>query len=94
MSAISCMSVAGILDVQMVKDTSDGDTFYDFVQSHLIPHLMPYNGVNPHSVVILDNCSIYHCSEVVTSLKDVGVLVPTHMTLTPLRRYFLKSNHS
>lgn len=58
----------------MVTETSSGDTFYKFVQTHLIPHLMPFNGINPHSVVILDNCSIHHCSEVITSLRDVGVL--------------------
>ena len=36
-SAISCMSVNGILDD---KGTSNGDVFYDFVQTHLIPHLI------------------------------------------------------
>ncbi len=79
-SAISCMSINGILDVQMVTETSNGDTFYEFVQTHLIPHLMPFNGVNPHSIVILDNCSIHHCIEVVTSLKDIGVLVSTFLS--------------
>ena len=70
-SAISCMSICGILDVKMVTETSTGDTFYEFVQTHLIPHLLPFNGINPHSVVILDNCLIHHCSEVITSLRDV-----------------------
>ena len=53
-SAIACISVAGLLDVKTVRGTTDGDTFYDFVQTHLLPHLMPFNGVNPHSVVIED----------------------------------------
>ena len=56
-------------------DMSDGDIFYEFVQAHLIPQLMPFNGINPHSVVVMDNCSIHHCAEVVTTLRDVGVLV-------------------
>ena len=34
--------------------------FYDFVQNNLLPHMMPFNGVNPHSVVVLDNASIHH----------------------------------
>ena len=55
-TAIACMSVNGILDIKTVKGTSDGDHFYDFLQLHLIPYTMPYNGVNPHSVVVLDNC--------------------------------------
>jgi len=47
-SAISCMSVAGLLDVLTVTGTSDGDT-HAFVQTHHLPHLMPFSGVNPLS---------------------------------------------
>ena len=54
-SAIACLSVNRLLDVKTVKGTSTGDTFSDFVHTHLMPHLMPFNGVNPHSVVVLDN---------------------------------------
>ncbi len=89
------MSCAGLLDVKTVKGTSDGDEFYSFVQTHLLPHLLPYDGVNPHSIVVLDNCSIHHVSEVVKSIKDVGALLiflppyspdynPTHLTITLL----------
>ena len=45
-SAITCMSAEGILDVKTLKGTSDGDAFYDFVQSYLLPHLMPFDGKN------------------------------------------------
>jgi hypothetical protein len=62
-SAISCMSINGILDVKTIHETSDGDIFYDFVLKHLLLCLMPFNGVNPHSVVVLDNCSIHHCAD-------------------------------
>ena len=57
MSAISCISIAGLLDVETLTGTSDGDTFHSFVQTDLLPHLMPYSGINPHSVVIMDNCA-------------------------------------
>ena len=40
-SAVACMSVNGILDVKTVRGTSDRDTFYSFVQTYLLPHLMP-----------------------------------------------------
>ena len=92
-SAIACMSVEGILDVKTVKGTSNGDTFYDFVQAYLLPHLMPY-GVNPHSVVILDNCAIHHVAEVMTMLEEVGVLVhflpPYSPDLNPIEEAFSK----
>ena len=57
--AIACISMDGLLDVKIVKGTSNGDTFYDFVQENLLPHLMPFNRINSHSVVVLDNCAIY-----------------------------------
>ena len=69
MSAIACMSMAGLLDVKTFKGTSDGDQFYDFLQQHLIQYTMPYNGVNPHSVVLLDNRAI------TSTLREIGVLI-------------------
>ena len=79
--------------------TSDGNTFYNFVQTNLLPHLMPYNGINPHSVVIMDNCSIHHIPEVVKSIQDVGALAhflpPYSLDFNPFEETFsIKlSNH-
>ena len=50
-SASACISLHGLLDVKTVRGASNGDTFYDFVQENLLPHLMPFDGINPHSVV-------------------------------------------
>ena len=59
-----------------VRGTTDDNSFYKFVQEHLIQHLMPFNGVNPHSVIILNNYYlIHHIPEVVKSIEDVGALV-------------------
>ena len=44
MSAIACMSSTGLLDVKTITGTSDGDAFYDFVNTNLLPHLMSFNG--------------------------------------------------
>jgi len=50
---------------------------------------MPFNGVNPHSVVILDNCATctHHVTEVTAILRDIGVLVHAFAktTAAPLR---------
>ena len=35
-SAIVCMSSTGLLDVKTITGTSDGDTFYDFVNTNLL----------------------------------------------------------
>ena len=54
--------------------------FTTFVHDNLLQHLMPYNGINPHSVVIMDNCSIHHIPEVVKAIQDVGVFFTTLLT--------------
>ncbi len=59
----------------IVHGTTDGSTFYKFVQTHLLPHLMPFNGSNPHSVVVMDNCAIHHVDSIVKSINDVGAIV-------------------
>ena len=76
-SAISCtcMSING---VKVYKDTSNSDTFYDIVQTHLIPHLMPFNGT--HSAV--DNCSIHHCAEVASEVLEYWYIFYHHISLT------------
>lgn len=93
-SAIANISVSGLLDVDVVKGTVDGDRFYDYVQKHLLPHLMPFNGVNPHSVVVLDNCSIHHVEGVTSMIEEVGALVhflpPYSPDFNPIEETFSK----
>ena len=97
-SAIACMSTSGLLDVKIVRGTTNGDYFYDFVQTHLLPHTMPFNGVNPHSVVILDNCAIHHVNEVVHSIENVGTLVhflpPYSPDFNPIEELFSKVKYN
>ena len=41
----------------------------------LLPLLMPFNGANPKSVVIMDNALIHHVEEVVLTIRGVGAMV-------------------
>lgn len=86
-SAIACMASCGILDAKLIKGTTDGDIFYEFVKTHL-PHLMPFNGLNPHSVVVLDNCSVHHVPETTGAL--VMFLPPYSPDFNPIEEYFSK----
>ena len=52
------MSAQGILDCKIVRGTVDGVAFSTILEQYLMPHVMPFDGVNPHSVVIMDNASI------------------------------------
>ena len=55
---------------------------------------LTFNGTNPHSVILLNNCSIHHCDEVVASLRDVGTLVhflpPYSPDYNPIEEAFSK----
>jgi len=62
--------------------STNSDTFYDFVEKHL-PHLMPFNGVNPHSVIVMDNCAIQHTEGIVEIIEDVGAIVQFLPPYTP-----------
>ncbi len=93
-SAIGLMSTTTLIDCYITEGTVNGDVFYEFVQSSLLPHLMPYNGTNPNSIVILDNCSIHHVQDVVDLIHSVGALViflpPYSPDLMPIEECFNK----
>ena len=57
---MSAISLCGVLDVRVRTGTTDGEVFYNFINKNLLPHLQPFNGINQHSVVVMDNCSIHH----------------------------------
>ena len=74
LSALAFMSINGLLDVRLVRGTTNGDTFCCFVEECLLPQLQPFDGINPHSAAILDNYSIYHVSEAVKMIEEVGAI--------------------
>jgi len=74
LSCIVAMSILGIVAIKVTRDTVDGDAFYDFICVSLLPKIMPFNGINPNSVLILDNCSVHHVTEAQEALGDCGVM--------------------
>ena len=59
----------------------------------LLPNLMPFNGKNPNSVVVLDNCFVHHVG-VVESILEMGTIVhflpPYSPDVTPIELLFSK----
>ena len=88
------MTVNGILDLQIVRGSVNGDVFMDFVERVVLPNLMPFNGTNPNSVVLLDNCSVHHVEGVVDTIQEMGTIVhflpPYCPDLTPIELLFSK----
>lgn len=63
-SIILIMLIDGIHDVYITEGTVDREKFTDFMRDYLLSILLPFNNVNPYSVVIMDNASIHHVCEV------------------------------
>ena len=91
-SAIAALSCRGIVDVSITNQSVDGEKFYDFVRGCLIPNMLPFDGTNPTSVVIMDNCSIHHVLAVNQLLEDAGIvsiyLPPYSPDLNPIEEAF------
>ena len=73
--AVAFMSTTGVLDCKITHQTINGDLFYNIVQGTLLPHLMPYDGFNPHSIIVMDNPSIHHCQGISDMINGVGALL-------------------
>jgi len=70
----------------------NGSVFYDFVRGTLIPNMQFYDGENPNSIVIMDNCSIHHVQEVEDVIQQSGILLlflpPYSPDLNPVEEAF------
>ena len=69
-SAIPVVSAEGVHDVYITQGNMNGERFAKFVQECVLPILMPFNGSNPRSVVIMDNASIHLCPNSVLHLSE------------------------
>lgn len=48
--------------------------FEDLIRTTFLPLplLMPFNGINSHEVVIMDDASIYHTEKIIDMVQGVG----------------------
>ena len=93
-SAIVGMSSSKIIDFHIVSGSVTAETFDHFVIDALLPHLQPFNGINPHSVIVLDNASIHHSSDALALTEKAGSVVqflpPYSPDFNPIEEAFSK----
>ena len=93
-SAVAAISADGVVSADFTHDTMNADFFFDSIRGSLIPNLLPFDGQNPRSVVIMDNCSIHHVDFVEQTFADAGVLLlflpPYSPDLNPIEEAFSK----
>ena len=91
-SAIPVMTTRGIEGVYTSTETINGEKFEEFLCQCLLPIIMPYDGVNPRSVVVMDNASIHHMERVQDIITGLGArlvfLPPYSPDLMPLEELF------
>ena len=80
MSAVAAVALDGFVSVQCSRYPVNEDVFYDFLERHLLPYLLPFNGFNPRSVFLLDNASIHHTTRPVELIQSIGSLFATIFT--------------
>jgi len=94
-STVCVMSVEGILACKIMRGGVDADRFLDVMETSLLPIVMPFDGINPRSIVIMDNCAIHHVSEVTQLLQETGVLFhwlpPYSPDMNPIEEAFSKA---
>ena len=94
-SKFSCaVDISGVVCVSTTTETINGDFYCDFLQRFLLPQLLPFNGSNSRSVIILDNTSIHHVPRAVRLIQSVGAIVhflPAYSPdLNPIEELFFK----
>ena len=67
-NAISAIT-AGLVSAENVE------CIFDFVRSSIIPNMLPFDGANARSILIMDNASVHHITELVELLRQAGILV-------------------
>ena len=74
-SSIAAICTDGLIALETTPNSVNGEKFFDFVRGSLIPEMMPFDGHNPKSIVVMDNCSIHHVQQVSELFLNAGILV-------------------
>lgn len=70
-TSIAAISTDGLLAVEITTGKVNGEVFLDFLRGSLIPELCPFDGCNPRSIIIMDNCSIHRVQEVIDFYLEI-----------------------
>ena len=91
-NAIAGIATSGHVALDLVAITVTGEVFLYFAMGSSIPNMLPFNGSNPRSIVVMDNASVHHTQEVITLFQSVGILLlflpPYSPDLNPIEETF------
>ena len=92
-SAIPVMSKDGIHDVYLAEGTINGDCFEQCVRTVVWPIMQPFNWVNHHSVIVMDNAAMYRVEGNVDLIENqaqasIVYLRLSSLDLNPIEKVF------
>ena len=68
------MCADGVIALDLQEGTFNGEKFVQFLIGILIPEMLQFDGSNPRSVLIMDNCTIHHVLPALEVLTEAGIL--------------------
>jgi len=91
-SAMAAMTCEKVVDISTCARGVTADVFDRFLANAVLPYLQPFDGVNPCSIIVLDNAMIHHTGDIIQDLEEAGVLVyylpPYSPDLNPIEEAF------
>ena len=74
-SSIAGICCEGVLAIHNTIGSVNGDIFFDFLRGDLVPQMLPFDGCNPRSIIVMDNCAIHHVQQIIDFVENLGILI-------------------
>uniref|UniRef100_A0A1X7V151 Tc1-like transposase DDE domain-containing protein n=1 Tax=Amphimedon queenslandica TaxID=400682 RepID=A0A1X7V151_AMPQE len=74
-NATAAISTIGLITYEFYQSSVNLDHFCDFIRGKVIPNMLPFDGLNDRSILVMDNASIHCTNSVVHILNNAGILV-------------------
>ena len=59
-NTISAICTTGLVSAEYTTESVTGECIFDFVRSSIIPNMLPFDGINAKSILVMDNASVHH----------------------------------
>ncbi len=74
-NAMAGIATSRLGAVEMTESSVNAEFFFDFARGCLIPNMLPFNGSNPRSIVVMDNLTVHHVHEIRELFTQSEILV-------------------
>ena len=72
--SIAAICTDGLLALETTSNSVNGEMFFDFVCGELLPEMLPFDGSNPKSIIIMDNHHVQQIADVSCSWNISALL--------------------